>query len=342
MAKVAVFFVLDKPSLPENFGIRLNLDGVAPLYDNITRDGSLTKLSYPDGTAFCLRLFKKPYHVDVLMVMKELDQQPGSEWLDSFQQMARKVIEAKGDKPFYLPAYMKKAIWFPKGVSKTEFQNMVQTFTGEGEVDASDLPRLDSRGNWMMSYPEGFVFGSKNEGDFLRAMVHYGLALAYHNEMGEAVDGLSNAAALSGAQLPKMVLDIRRFSSQYLFLTPTRPGLRADALEYQHLAKNLGLDEMQKELESKLAQVVALLEAKHRAGQLDELDALAADPRTAQTVVSDDSETNEGSHGRWLLVLLLLTVIAAGAYLLGTEPGRHQLDQWLDQGSSVLSTPSNQ
>lgn len=344
MSKIAFFFVLDKQNLPENFGIKMSLEAIAPLYDTLLRDSSLTKLSYPECTAYCLRLFRKPFHTDVLIVMKDFDYHMGTDIETACVNEARRILDIPNNQGFYHPSTLQRALWLPKGLTRQEFRNLVQHFGKNTEVDPDELTRQDTAGGWLMSHPDGFIFGSKNEGDFLRAMVLNSLGMAYQIQTTRAINQLSVAATTGGSQLPKMVTDLNRFRSQYSFINPVNAGRWAEHTEYRVLSEHLSIPQLSTELDAKINQIFSYMQARQLdTDAVDQIDSFSAEPRSNAQQTSAPSSELKPAFGRTLFALLLLAVLGSAAYLLGTDAGRTQLDAWLgNPADNFLSEPSDQ
>ncbi|MCW8886241.1 MAG: hypothetical protein OQK12_13470 [Motiliproteus sp.] len=344
MAKIALFFLLDRTSLPDNFGMKLSVEGTAPFYDSVMRDISLTKLAYTESTAYCLRFFKKPFAKDVLVIVKDLEYHTGGKIVESCCKQAEEILKYKSDKLFYHEEYLYRAMWLPRGVQKHEFETLVRSFSGKSDVDISKLSRLDSRGSWIMDHPDGYIFGTKNENDFLRSVVLYSLAMSFHQSLSDAINRLSLAMSTQGDQLPSMLKDVARFSGSYYFRNPVKTGARADNREYDHLAKRFHFAEMEQMLAAKVSNATSLINLRHSESSQTPIphhsDSMAADVRYP---VEPRRESGQSSGlGRWLLILLLLLALAGGAMVLLGSEDPVQLLQQLMGHAPAAPEPSSQ
>ena len=340
MAKIALFFLLDSTSLPDNFGMKLSVESTAPFYDPVMRDIRLTKLAYTESTAYCLRLFKKPFAKDVLVIVKDLEYHTGGKIVESCCRQAEEILKFKSDKPFYHEEYLYRSMWLPRGVQKHEFETLVNSFSGKSDIDIGKLCRLDSRGSWIMDHPDGYIFGTKNENDFLRSVVFYALAMSYHHTLSDAANRLSLAMCTPGEQLVTMLRDVARFNGSYYFRNPVKAGARADAREYDHLVKRFNFTEMEQILASKVASATTLVNLRHSESghapvpHAHPADAMAAEVRYPREAPPQQRQSS--GFGRWLLILLLLVAIAGGAMvLLGSEDPVQMLQQLMGHSNDV-------
>ncbi|MEH6626915.1 MAG: hypothetical protein V7739_10740 [Motiliproteus sp.] len=340
MAKIALFFLLEHTSLPENFGMKLSTESTASLYDNVMRDISLTKLAYTESTAYCIRLYKKPYNRDVLVIVKDLDYHTGGNLVDSCCKQAAKILEYKGTKPFYHEDYLYRAMWLPRGVQKHEFDTMVNSFSGNADVEAGRLARLNSRGSWIMDHPDGYIFGSKNETDFLRSLVFYSLAMANNHHLSDSLNRLSNAMGTRGDQVEGMLSDIQRFKGSYYFRNPVKPSQRMDYCEYEHLAQRFKFAEIEQMLADKLQAATALLQLSHSGADHSlhhrASKTMKADKRYASTSADSHSEPSS-NFSRMLMVAILLVALLAGAaaLFLGGDETAQLIRGWFGMIAAV-------
>ncbi len=340
MAKIALFFLLDRARMPENFGMKLSIEATAPLYDTLIRDCRLTKLPFSDSCAFCLRLFHQPFNTDLLIIVKDLDSHSGSNILASCSQQAAEVLDIKADQPFYHGGYLARAMWLPRGVQKQEFSHMLNGFSTHNAADPSDLPRLDSRGSWIMNHPDGFIFGSKNEADFVRGLLLYGLGMAYHYQFSQALNRLSLASGSNAEQLRRLLEDIYRFQGQYYFSNPVRPSERQDSLEYLHLTNSLGLQQLQQQLELKTRQLSALVGLRQvgSVGPSALSEKLVAERREAVDAPEDDRHTAQPRPRRWLFAAVIgLTLLGASSMLYSRGEYPPWLSHWITWSQTLIA-----
>ncbi len=330
MAKIALFFLLDRTSLPDNFGMKLSVDTTVPLYDNLMRDISLTKLAYTDSTAYCIQLYKKPFNRDVLVIVKDLEYHTGGNLVESCCKQAAQILTYKGDKPFYHEDYLYRAMWLPRGVQKHEFETLVNSFSGKTDVEPSKLSRLNSRGSWIMDHPDGYIFGSKNENDFLRSVVLYSLAMANHHHLSDSINRLSNAVGTQGEQVVGMLRDINRFKGSFYYRNPVKPSERMDHGEYEHLACRFRFSELEEMLTDKMQAATTLLQLSHEGS--DQGRVHHSNPMKAEQRYAPHREAKESSNfGRLMIILLVLGVLIAGvvALVFGGEDTTQLIQSWL-------------
>ncbi len=333
MAKIALMFMLDKASLPENFGMKVSVESTASFYDVLLRDVSLTKLAYPDCTAYCLRLFRKPFAVDMLIVEMDLEYHSRDNIARSCRAKAAEILKVKEDQPFFHPDYLHRAMWLPRGVAREEFSTMVASFSGQSNVDPDQLPRLDGRDSWIMSHPDGFILGSKNESDFLRGLVLYSTAMAYQLQLRDFTGRLSQAASTASEQLPGYVRDISRFMAWCYFSNPIQPAARQSWAEYAHLAGNMRFDELEQQLSSKIRYCESLTaSAGSDSAPVAGLSApLLSEPRYDSNNASKESGSRVFN---WLLLLVILVGAGVGLLfytgMLSADEYPQLLPQWLD------------
>lgn len=332
MAKIALFFVLEKPTLPDNFGIKMSMPSVAPFYESISRDSNITKLNYSGCTAYNFRFFRKPFQTDVLLILKDYDYHTSSDIEENCRRDARGVLDIAPDKDFEDKTYTQRAMWLPKGVTRQEFNNLTAHFSKTTEVDPDNLTREDIPGGWMMMHPDGFILGSKSESDFLKAAACYAISLALQKQSKESIERLSLAAATAGSQLPRLCEDISRFQCQYGFKNPLDTVLRSDAVEFHLLAGKLAVPELLQELNDKVSQAIHLMQSRLMGkGQIDDLEPFSADSESGHSNRRKMAKTDEGQSNhfsRTILAIVILAVAGSVTYLVGTDAGQKQWHSW--------------
>ncbi len=336
MAKLALFFVLEKPTLPDNFGIKMSLPAIAPFYESIGRDGSVTKLNFSESTAYNFRFFRKPFQTDILVVVRDFDYHSSADLEAACRKDARGILEVAPNKTFDLEAQVQRALWLPKGVTRQEFNTLVSQFSKTSGVDPEHLVREDTDGGWMMSHPDGFLLGSKNESDFLRAAAFNALAMAYKQQSATSINRLSTVAATGGAQLAKLCEDVSRFQCQYAYQSPLETMKQSAHKEYKLLATHLGVPTLLDELKAKTNQGLCLLQSRLLStGQVDDFGAQPSSQKaqasSAKPMVFKEAESKPVS--RIMLAIVILGVAAAAFYFTSTDAGQRQMDDWLSQTS---------
>lgn len=323
MAKVAVFFLLDKGRLPENFGMNISMETAAPLYETVSRNCSLTKLVYSDSTAYCLHMFKKPYNTDILVIVKDLEHHSGGNLLEKCRYQAEQILEHKSaDGNFYHQDYAFRAMWLPEGVAKQEFHTLVRSFSGGTEVNIEQMPRLAFPSGWILQHPDGFVVGTKNEADFLRTLLLYALGISYHFQLSRGLKNLSQAAATRGDLLSRVIQDQYQFLAQCYFQNPVIASKRSSYDQYEHLTGLLGLNRLVGELEAKLRYASSSMAAQHQNQNPNPLTAehRQEQPRISSQAYTADSGSASGS-AKLVWVLAGVVVVAAAGWLLMSGSG---------------------
>lgn len=339
MAKVALFFVLEKPTLPDNFGIHVSLQAIAPFYESIVRDASITKLIYSDFTAYNFRFFRKPFQTDILVIVRDFDHLNSAEIEETCRKDARSVLELGPNKNFDLIAFTQRALWLPKAVTRQEFNGLAKQFTKTADVDLEKLVAEDTNSGWLMSHPDGFLMGSKNEGDFLRVMAFNAMAMAYQFRLEEGLSRLSIGAS-AGSQLPRLCEDLSRFQCQYCFYSPfsnsASRNAAIDTHEYSIIAKHLNLPSLLTELDHKVTQALNLLTSR----SISKDPELSAVGHGRSTLPEADSDSSSNTLNRILLTLVIIAVACAAVYFIGTDQGQEQFNALISHSSitSLYST----
>lgn len=349
-AKVALFFLLDssKAATPQNYGMQLPIQKIAPLYDSLNSTCRFAKMSFPDSTVYGLSYFKKPFHVDMLVVVKELENFSYNTITSQCQAQLAKILNVK--EQFFHADYLHRALWLPRGLQKQEFINLVSLYSGDPEPKLESVSRLDAKDYWVMNWREGFIFGGRNEADFSRSLALYGLGMAYHRVMSKAVNQLAQAADAGGDALMGLKVEAGRFRAQYHFDNPVRPSHGELSEVYRHMVGSLRLPAVKAEFDHKLEDVTALTQLKQNRSRLggegglgdlfrrdhgeEAPAAAAASARGNMPPVPQQQSTPQRSRRRrrpMLLLLLLLALLAAGYWLL---PGEYK-----QQISDVVPKP---
>lgn len=339
MAKVALFFVLEKSTLPDNFGINVSLPAIAPFYESIARDASITKLNYSDFTAYNFRFFRKPFQTDILVIVRDFDHLNSADIETTSSNDARSILELAPNKDFELPAYTQRALWLPKAVTRHEFKGLAAQFTKTPDVDLEKLVAEDTSGGWLMSHPDGFLMGSKSETDFLRVMAFNAMAMAYQVRLEEGLNRLSIGAATANSQLSRLCEDLSRFQCQYCFISPfentTTRNVTIDIYEYGIIAKRLNVPDLLTELDHKVIQSLNLLES--RSISKDEIKEEANSKRSKEKMVASSRDST--TINRLLIAFVIIVIGYAAFHFIGTDQGREQFDAWVSQSplSSLYS-----
>ncbi len=241
-AKVALFFLLDssKAAAPQNYGMQLPVQKVAPLYDSLNASSRFAKMSFPDSTVYGFSFFKKPYQTDMLVVLKDLDNSNRKAFESQCHAQLKKLLNVQ--EPFFYADYVHQALWMPRGLQKQEFINQLCLATGQAEPDLEGVTRMYFGDNWVMNYRKGYIFGGKSETEFSRSLALYGLGLAYHRQMTLMTNRLAHSADLGGDQLTGAKLEASNFIAHFLFDNPVRPAHLDIYESYQHIAQGLKLD----------------------------------------------------------------------------------------------------
>ena len=354
-AKVALFFLLDgsKAATPQNYGMQLPIQKVAPLYDSLNATCRFAKMSFPDSTVYGLSYFKKPFHVDMLVVVRELENFSYNTITSQCQAQLGKILNVK--EQFFLGDYLHRALWLPRGLQKQEFVNLVGLYSGDAEPKLDKVSRLDARDYWVMNWREGFIFGGRNEVDFSRSLALYGLGMAYHRVMSKAVNQLAQAADSGGDALLGLKVDAARFRAQYHFDNPVRASHTELAEVYEHLGQALRLVPLKSEFDRKLesiTQLINLKQSRSRLGGEGGLgDLFRREPPEGSAAIKGISASKGAPAPRGkaenatrrskrplVVVLLVLGLLAAGYWLL-PDKYRTQLRQALPS-PATLSAPT--
>ncbi|WP_210397455.1 hypothetical protein [Motiliproteus sediminis] len=357
-AKVALFFLLDssKAATPQNYGMQLPIQKVAPLYDSLNGTCRFAKMSFPDSTVYGLSYFKKPFHVDMLVVVKELENFSYATITSQCQAQLAKILNVK--EQFFHADYLHRALWLPRGLQKQEFVNLVSLYSGDPDPKLDSVSRLDAKDYWVMNWREGFIFGGRNEADFSRSLALYGLGLAYHRVMSKAINQLAQAADTGGDALMGLKIEAGRFRAQYHFDNPVRPSHTELADVYNHMVKSLRLPAVKAEFDLKLEAVTALTQLKQNRSRLggegglgdlfrrDHGDEPAAGAIGGATrgamppVPKHKSESHTPRRRRPLLwILLLLALLAAGYWYLPGEY-KQQLSDAVPKPAATSPVPA--
>jgi hypothetical protein len=328
--KVALFFLLDssKASAPQNYGMQLPVQKVAPLYDSISASSRFAKMSFPDSTVYGFSFFKKPYQTDMLVVLKDLNNSNRKTFEAQCHAQLVKLLNIQ--EPFYFADYVHQSLWMPRGLQKQEFLNQLCLATGESEPDLDGVTRKYIGANWVMNYRKGYIFGGKSEADYCRSLALYGLGLAYHRQMALITNRLAHSADLSGEQLNAVKLEASSFMAHYLFDNPVLPAHIDTYNSYQHIAQGLNLDAVEQQFRKKLADLSQLAATKSSKGQADGSwgDAFRAEKRKPSEA-KQPTQKNPANGGRNLVLAVVATaLITVGLLSLSPEP-LSLLQQWL-------------
>ena len=343
-AKVALFFLLDssKAATPQNYGMQLPIQKVAPLYDSLNGTCRFAKMSFPDSTVYGLSYFRKPFHVDMLVVVRELENFSYNTITSQCQAQLAKILNIK--EQFFHADYLHRALWLPRGLQKQEFLSLISLYSGDADPKLDKVSRLDAKDYWVMNWREGFIFGGRNEADFSRTLALYGLGMAYHRVMSRSVNQLSQAADSGGDALLGLKVDAGRFRAQYHFDNPVRASYTELAEVYEQLVRSLRLTPLKAEFDHKLEAITQLINLKQNRSRLGGEGGLSD---LFRRDAPEDSEAGKGMsatkgmppriHGesnaprrkRPLLWLLLLCGLLAGGYLLLPAHYQQQLQELL-------------
>ncbi|HEY5718421.1 MAG TPA: hypothetical protein VIS52_07970, partial [Motiliproteus sp.] len=220
------------------------------------------------------------------------------------------------------------------------------------EPKLDKVSRLDAKDYWVMNWREGFIFGGRNEADFSRSLVLYGLALAYHRVMSKTVNQLAQAADSGGDALLGLKVEAARFRSLYHFDNPVRASNVELSEVYEHLAQSLRMAALKREFDGKLEAVTQLINLKQSRSRLGGEGGLSDLFR--REPVSDDRDSIGASRGgasralpdaitprkkRGWLWLVLIALVVTTAVLLPDEY-RSQLQQLWDSSTATHEASS--
>ncbi|MEH6473947.1 MAG: hypothetical protein V7752_22230, partial [Halopseudomonas sp.] len=268
-AKVALFFLLDssKAATPQNYGMQLPVQKVAPFYDSLNASSRFAKMSFPDSTVYGFSFFKKPFQTDMLVVLKDLNNVGRKTVEGQCRAQLAKLLNV--NEAFHYGDYLHQALWLPRGLQKQEFLNQLSMATGDAEPNLDGVTRKYIGDNWVMNYRKGYIFGGKSEADFSRSLALYGLGLAYHRQLSLITNRLAQSSELGGDQLSGAKLDACRFSAHYLFDNPVRPA-HIDVFDsYQHIVQGLSLDRVEQQFRKKLGDLSQMVQIKRGRDQID-------------------------------------------------------------------------
>lgn len=331
-AKVALFFLLDssKASAPQNYGMQLPVQKVAPLYDSLNASSRFAKMSFPDSTVYGFSFFKKPYQTDMLVVLKELSNSNRKTFESQCQAQLAKLLKTQG--PFHYADYVHQALWMPRGLQKQDFLNQLSLATGEAEPDLEGVSRKYTGNSWVMNYRKGYIFGGKSESEFSRSLALYGLGLAYHRQMTLMTNQLAHAADQDGDKMNSARLDASHFIAHYLFDNPVRPAHLDIYESYAHIVKELNLTAVELQFRNKLTDLSQLMTIQQSREQLDNSwsNMLRSDSRkpSANAAKAPKEERHSSNYRNVVLALVAGVLISVGLLSLSQEP-LSVLQQWL-------------
>ncbi len=330
-AKVALFFLLDssKASAPENYGMQLPVQKVAPLYDSLNATSRFSKMNFPDSTVYGFSFFKKPHQIEMLVVLKDLDSSGRKTFDDHCHAQVAKLLNVT--EAFYYADYQHRALWFPRGLQKQEFLQRLSLATGESEPDLEGVTRKYIGDSWVMNYRRGFIFGGKSETELSRSLALYGLGLAYHRQMSLLTNHLAKSAELGGTQLDVVCLDASAFCAGYLFDNPVRPAHADNFLSYQHITQGLNLADVEQQLRKKLADLCQLAQIKrnreHAEGGWSEM--FRSENRKPGVAKSQPKTTSSAAGLRNSVLALVVGVVLTVGLLSLSEAPLALLHHWL-------------
>lgn len=332
--KVALFFLLDssKAATPQNYGMQLPVQKVAPLYDSLNSSSRFAKMSFPDSTVYGFSFFNKPFQTDMLVVLKDL-RHGGRKTLESQcrVQLAKLLNVSEA---FYYEAYLHQALWLPRGLQKQEFLHNLSMATGEAEPNLEGVTRKYLGDSWVMNYRKGYIFGGKNEADFSRSLALYGLGLAYQRQLTVLSNRLALTSGLGGDQLSGAKLDAYAFSAQYLFDNPVLPAHNDIAEGYQHITQGLQLERLESQCRKKIADLSELVKIKQSRDQIEGgwVDRFRGEHRSAdsgQPSAERRAEQKKSSNHALVWVLVTIGVLLAVGFVSLPEDPLAALQHWL-------------
>lgn len=332
-AKVALFFLLDttKAAAPQNYGMQLPVQKVAPLYDSLNASSRFAKMSFPDSTVYGFSFFKKPHQVDMLVVLKDLNSSSRKIFEAQSRAQLAKLLNVNINEAFHYDDYVHQALWLPRGLQKQEFLTHLCMATGEGEADLDHVSRKYLGETWVMNYRKGFIFGGKSETDFSRSLALYGLGLAYHRQMSLMTNRLAQSAELGGDASSSLQQETTSFLAQYLFDNPVRPAHLDTFRCYEHIVTELGLPSVEQQLRKKLSDLAHLSALKRSRGQLgagDLGESIRAESRQPKEPKVEVNTRQSTSARRVVLGVIVGVLITVGILSLSAEP-LALVQQWL-------------
>ncbi len=334
--KVALFFLLDssKATTPQNYGMQLQVQKLAPLYESLNSSSRFAKMSFPDSTVYGFSFFNKPFQTDVLVVLKDLSHGGRKNLEKHCHAQLAKLLGV--DEPFYYSEYLHQALWLPRGLQKQEFLNNLSIATGNAEPSLEGVTRKYLGDGWVMNYRRGYIFGGKSEVDFSRSLALYGLGLAYHRQLSMLTDRLAQSSELGGDQLSGAQLDAYRFSSQYLFDNPVRPSHTDISESYQHIVQGLSLDRLESQFRKKLDDLSQLVLIKQGRAQIEPgwtgmFRGEHRKPEDEQLKVKPKEKERTPGPGNQRLawIVLAVGVLLAGGFMALSEQPLALLQGWL-------------
>ncbi|MEH6651381.1 MAG: hypothetical protein V7707_15245 [Motiliproteus sp.] len=332
-AKVALFFLLDttKAAAPQNYGMQLPVQKVAPLYDSLNASSRFAKMSFPDSTVYGFSFFKKPHQVDMLVVLRDLSHSSRKIFQAQCQAQLAKLLNVNINEAFHYNDYVHQALWLPRGLQKQDFLSHLCLATGEAEADLDDVSRKYLGDTWVMNYRKGFIFAGKNEADFSRSLALYGLGLAYHRQMSLMTNRLAHSADLGGDASSSIQQEVGSFMAQCLFDNPVRPAHLDTFACYEHIVKGLGLPLVEQQLRKKLNDLVQLGTLKRGREQLGGAglgESLHTEERQSKEPKVEANTRQSTSARRVVLGVVVGVLITVGLLSLSAEP-LALVQQWL-------------